>query len=443
MVRHVHSRSWTVTSIYAAGAIAAGFLLPRLESRLLPGVIAPLSAPVAIAIYSSVASGMIALTGIVFSMTFVMVQFGANAYSPRLVLWFARDPLLAHAFGTFTATFIYAIAALSWVDRGGVAGAPLISAVTVFALLLASVGMFVGLINRVAMLQISRTLAFTGDQGRRVIDTIYPDLSLPRTDRAADMPDASSAATIVSHSGPPFAVEVVHIDRLIALATSHEAIVEVMVAAGDTVTAFMPLLRVFNARQPIDERKLLAAISLGPERTFEQDPKYAIRLLADIAIRALSPAVNDPTTAVQALDQIGDLLLRLGRRRIEIGTFRDVAGRLRVVMPFPTWEDFLLLAFGEISDYGASSLQVMRRMHALVADLIAILPAERRAALERWRVRLRGCVAEHFSDGEGRAMASREDRQGLGVSRRGAAMNSAVRELLTPVTTSSRADDTA
>ncbi len=130
-----------------------------------------------------------------------------------------------------------------------------------------------------------------------------------------------------------------------------------------------PLLNVFGARQPIDERKLRHRIEMGGERTFEQDPKYAIRLLVDIAIRALSPAINDPTTAVQALDQIGDLLLRLGQRQLEIGAFPDSDGKLRFVVPFPTWDDLVRLAFDEICSYGANSVQVMRRMNALISDL--------------------------------------------------------------------------
>src|SRR5499427_6066486 len=176
-VRHSYRSTWMITAIYAVGAIAAGALLPRIEDRLLPSLVSPVSVPAALAIYSSIASGMIALTGIVFSLTFVMVQFSATAYSPRLVLWFARDPLLAHAFGTFTATFLYAIAALEWLDRGAPGRVPLISALTVLGLLLTSVAMFVGLINRVALLQISRTLSFTGDQGRKVIDALYPQRS--------------------------------------------------------------------------------------------------------------------------------------------------------------------------------------------------------------------------------------------------------------------------
>jgi uncharacterized membrane protein len=157
---------------------------------------------------------------------------------------------------------------------------------------------------------------------------------------------------------------------------------------------------------------------MGRERTFEQDPKYAIRLLVDIAIKALSPAINDPTTAVQALDQIEDLLLRLGRRQLQVGTARDADGAPRLVIPGPTWEDFLMLAFDEIRFCGATSVQIMRRMRALISDLISALPKERHPALRHYQKRLDSTIARSFEDAEEQLEASIEDRQGLGVPRR-------------------------
>ena len=188
-----------------------------------------------------------------------------------------------------------------------------------------------------------------------------------------------------------------------------------LAAVGDTVVVFTPVLCVYGGTQPIDEEALTNAIEMGEERTFEQDPKYAIRLLVDIAIKALSPAINDPTTAVQALNQIEDLLLRLGRRELEIGEFRDHDGQLRLVIPFPTWEDFLRLALDEIRYYGAQSVQVMRRMRALVNDLEVRLPEGRGPALRHWEERLQTTIARSFEDVEEKQEASVEDRQGLGV----------------------------
>jgi uncharacterized membrane protein len=108
----------------------------------------------------------------------------------------------------------------------------------------------------------------------------------------------------------------------------------------------------------------------------------------------LSPAVNDPTTAVQALDQIEDLLPRLGLRRLEVGAVRDASGTLRLVVPVPSWEDFIILAFDEIRFCGGKSVQVMRRMKALASDLIAALPKERHAPLRHYQERLDATIAK-------------------------------------------------
>ncbi len=160
----------------------------------------------------------------------------------------------------------------------------------------------------------------------------------------------------------------------------------------------MPPARVRGADGHVAEQSVRHAIALGAQRAFEQDPKYAIRLLVDVAIRPLSPAVNDPTTAVQALDQIGDLLLRLGWRRLEVGTFRDAAGAVRVAIPVASWDGYLRLGLVEILACGAGSMQVMRRMNALVSGLIAALDDERRPALEARRARIRTTIARAFTD---------------------------------------------
>jgi uncharacterized membrane protein len=201
------------------------------------------------------------------------------------------------------------------------------------------------------------------------------------------------------------------------LANASGGVIEMVAAVGDTVMEAMPILHVRAAEHPIEERQLRRAIKLGAERTFEQDPKYAIRLLVDIAIKALSPAINDPTTAVQTLDQIEDLLLRLGSRHLEIGNFRDREGELRLVVPFPAWDDLLLLAFDEICAYGATSVQVMRRMNAVVNDLVSAVPEGRRPALRYWNGRLAATITRSFADREERQDALKEDRQGLGIPR--------------------------
>jgi uncharacterized membrane protein len=158
MFRRRRSRlpDWAILLLYAVGAVAAAFALPRIENRFPPRFTSEMSAPAAMAIYTSVGSGTLALTGIVFSLAFVMVQFSATANSLRLVLWISRDPVIWHAIG-----------AIAWVDRNGLAKVPFLSVWVIFCLLLASVAMFVALIQRIGFLQINRMLTFTGDLGRR------------------------------------------------------------------------------------------------------------------------------------------------------------------------------------------------------------------------------------------------------------------------------------
>lgn len=413
----MHISPWLVPMVYAVTAILAGMVLPRLENLLFPHLKAELSIDAAIALYSSIASGMMALTGIVFSLTFLMVQFSATAYSPRLVMWIARDPVLSHALGVFSATFLYAIAALSWLDRSNSRKVLFISAWAVTALLLASVGMFIALIQRVGLLQVNRMLLFTAQQGRKVIENLYGEPG-PSSGKSPVFRGIKVLPTqVLLHRGRPQSLQAIDLKALIQLAQQNDARIEVVVAVGDTVLEGMPLLHLFSSEGRVQETQLRGTLALGDERTFEQDPKYAMRLLVDIAIRALSPAINDPTTAVQALDQIGDLLARLGRRRLEIGEFQDNAGSVRVVAEFPSWDDFLHLGFEEILACGAKSVQIMRRMKALVADLLAVLPVERHAALKYWRERLQTSIGRSFEDAEEKISASAEDRQGLGITR--------------------------
>jgi uncharacterized membrane protein len=406
---------WVIPLGYSVVALVLGMLLPRLEVRFWPEQVSTVSASAAIAICSSIASGMIALTGIVFSLTFVMVQFSATAYSPRLVLWVARQPVMSHALGMFNATFLYALTLLAWVDRSTSGKVPLISGWFVLVMLLASMGLFVALIERIGLLQVNRMLIFTGNQGRQAIDDLYPLLESTGAVAREVGPSQEPITQTLRHFGRPQVIQAVHIPALVEQAVAADALIELVAAAGDTVVERTPLLQVRGARQPLEEPTLRNLIQLGDERTFEQDPKYAIRIIVDIAIKALSPAINDPTTAVQALDQIEDLLLRLGSRRLEIRVFCDSAGKVRLIVPFPTWEDFLRLALDEIRSYGADSVQVMRRMKALIANLTAVLPEERHAALQHWDKRLRSSIRRSFADAEEKRDASVADRQGLGI----------------------------
>jgi uncharacterized membrane protein len=407
--------SWMVILSYVLGTMILGAVLPRLEALYLPELNLGLSVSSALTVCGAIASGMLALTGIVFSLSFVMVQFSSAAYSPRLVQWFAKDPVVTHATGIFTATFLYAIFTSAWIDRQGSGRVPYVSGMIVLLLLLASVFAFTGLVHRIGMLQISKVLSYVGDRGREIIAEMYPPLEdATGVLRPPEPKPAGPWMQTLTYMGPPQVVAALDVPGLAAAAQSAGGLVVVRFAVGSTVMEGDVLARVAGST-PLPERDLLACIHLTQERTFEQDPKYALRILVDVAIKALSPAINDPTTAVQALDQLEDQLRRLGACKLDVGRVRDGAGTLRLVFPVPTWEDFLRLAFEEIRACGAGSVQVMRRMREAQNTLLAAVPETRKDAVREALARLDATVGRAYSDPREQSDALVGDRQGLGL----------------------------
>src|SRR5262245_57056534 len=345
-----------------------------------------MSVSAAIAFFSAVSSGMLALTAIVFAIAFVVVQFSAVAYSPRLVVEFSSSPTMFHSLGVFFAIFAYALVALAWTDRGGSGTVPLFSTTLVGVLLIISMVAFARLIQSLDGLQLHNVLEVIGARGRSAIDAMFPDIvDSGNVEPAAEISTAQMrpATQTVIYTDQPLVLNGLDFAALVRLAADADAMIAIEWGIGETLLEHSVLLRVHGANQRLPERELTRAVHLSTARHFEQDPKYAVRLLVDIAIRALSPAINDPTTAVQALDQIEGLLRRLGRRRLDAGYRKDASGAVRVTFPVPTWQDYLGLAFDEIRQFGITSVQVNRRLRAALiglADTIDI--ADRRLAVQ-------------------------------------------------------------
>jgi uncharacterized membrane protein len=414
---------WFIPMFYVSGAVLGGLALPRIEQAYFSSYTLALSVASAQALLSAAASGMMALTGIVFAMAFVMVQFSAIAYSPRLVLWFARDRMLFHALGAFTATFVYALFTLAWVDRGGSGKVPVFSTLLVGIMIIISVLLFSRLVQRLGDLQIGNVLHLVGDQGRAVIAEMFgrpKDKSASRAPEAtADRARLGRVTQTVKYLGKPRTIAKLDVDSLVALARQARGTIVMASAVGDTLVEGATLLHVQDSETRLPEDALRRAVRLERERTFEQDPKYPIRLLVDIAIKALSPAINDPTTAVQTIDQLEDLLRRLGSAEIDAGHVADESGALRLVFPTPTWEDYLTLAFDEIRHFGSNSVQVMRRMRSALVGLADSLPSQERVeAVRRYLEHLDRVIGASPFDVEDKRMARQEDRQGIGLSRR-------------------------
>ena len=166
----------------------------------------------------------------------------------------------------------------------------------------------------------------------------------------------------------------IDVPRVLDLAAKSDAVVEFQVGTGHTIwqNGVVALLH-----RPIDgtlDDEILRALDVGRERTFEQDPAWALRFLTDIALRALSPALNDPTSAVQALDGIDALLRRLATRKLDLGKITDSDGNVRVLLVLPTWDDYLAVGLDEIIGASRQSPNVRGRVAELRRDLLSIAP---------------------------------------------------------------------
>ncbi len=275
---------WLIPLMYAAVTFVAALTLPRFENVYFASYASGLSVASAQSFFAAVASGMIALTGIVFSVGLVMVQFSAMAYSPRLVLMFARDPMLFHSLGVFIATCLYSLGALAWVDREGSGIVPLFSGLLVVSLLSLSMLLFSRLIKGLSDLQITNVLHLLGDQGREIVRASFQRLDEKADGKAnvaseaAGDPELGPVIQTLIYSDAPLTIVRFDIDDLVRQARQAGAVIVMAHGVGDTLVADTTVLRVHCARAALPESDLMRCIHLGSERTAEQDPKYPIRL---------------------------------------------------------------------------------------------------------------------------------------------------------------------
>jgi len=218
----------------------------------------------------------------------------------------------------------------------------------------------------------------------------------------------------VYHQGKSAIVLAVNVNRLVRMAQAADCVIEVVPQVGDFLAAEDSLFHVYGNVGAIDDRRLRELVAIGSERTMEQDPMFAFRIEVDIALKALSPAINDPTTAVLAIDQLHRLLRLVGQRSLHKNEITDEEGQPRVIFRTPNWEDFVHMTFREIRQCGAGSLQVARRLRAVIENLLETLPQHRHVALQQELALLdRALVRLHLIP-EDLALARIADSQGLG-----------------------------
>jgi uncharacterized membrane protein len=256
--------------------------------------------------------------------------------------------------GVFAFTYAFTLSALGRVEGQSV---PQLLVFVAILSNLISIAFFFWFVQQVGTsLRPVTVLQRLWETGRVVIDSVYPrSLDAVKSSHSPTELEALPAPSrIIEHIGNSGTFLAFSIQELVAAAQRAECVIELLPQVGDFVARDDPLFRVYPADSDIEEAVLHHMVAFGPERTLEQDPAFAFRIMVDIAERALSPAINDPTTAVLALDQLHRLLHYVGQKQLAPGRVSDGQGKLRLLYPTPQWEDFVMLAVSEIRLFGAA-----------------------------------------------------------------------------------------
>ena len=424
-LRHLAGESlWLIPAFYVALAL----VLVSLTEVVPP--IDVISAPeVDATLLTSVASGMLALAGFVITISFITVEFASIAMSPRLVGILRRDRMVKRALGLSFGAFTYATIGALLVHPGRDSTDDVFGIVATIWSIVAAV-MFVVMLDRISnTLRAGNAVATVGDKARRELDVVHPVAygeagEAPLAGSAADAPLHAPADTLIEvrehdepdqwdgdrdapptrrflgdgpstlhHDGRPGVLVAVDLVRLSRLAERLGTRIDLLVPVGRFVPVHGAVLRVSGAAVADHERRLREALAFASEPTLAADPRHAFRVLVDIGLKGLAPGVNDPTTAVQAIDQMHDLLRRLAWRQLGELRVRDADGVVRVTMPAPTWGHYLRLACEELADFGARHASVRRHLRVMLDDLAQWAPEGRREAALLQRARTEDALA--------------------------------------------------
>ena len=373
-------RAGVVQLVYVAVAVGLGLLIPQVS------IGSAVESSRATEMLVAVGGGFVPFIGIVYSMLFLVVQFGSTTFTPRLNL-FRDDPIVWHAFSFFTAVIVFAFTALF--EIGSASETTLLVPIVLGIAVLAAIALLRSLQTAAfRSIQLASILDQVGRRGREVIDGVHPEAlrisdggGRPSSDGGAPLVEMAEGGRDVFWGQRSAVLQTLDVSRLLHLAEREDARIHVCVAPGETVSDRGRVAVVLGAPN-LPDREVLEALRVGHERTFDQDPALALRLLADIALRALSPAINDPTTAVQTLDSIADLLLVLVGRDLGVVMVDGADRTPRVVLKLPTWEDYVSVALDEVIGMRLDSVHVCRRVYRLLEDLLAVAPPEHHAAVE-------------------------------------------------------------
>ncbi|MBG6190434.1 putative membrane protein [Arthrobacter sp. CAN_A212] len=397
---------WTIPLLFILGGVAISLITTSIDDGTLIPESVTGDANAAMQILYLIAFAMLTMTGLVLSLVVVVVQLAMGVFSPRIVRQILQDRPSQCAIGLFAGTFAHSILSMRSVkttaDGGTVPG---LAVVVAMVLVLGCIGTLVWYLNHIG--QSLRTAALVGWVARgtmKTLDHVYPD---PGTET-----DLDPELIVTPSAGVMFAVD--H-KKLVTLAGRAGCQLELLWAVGDYIPTGSALFRIVGDQGALSRPGVVRAVAIGPERTMNQDVAYGLRMLVDIAIRSLSSGpFEDPTTAVQAIDRIHDILRQVSRRPLHSGHYDDDGGTLRLTVPTMLWDGYVRLGFDEIRIAGSGSPQVARRLRLALDDLMEVTPADRQQPLKYQRELLDGSArAAASSKADGKA-ALVPDASGIG-----------------------------
>ncbi len=364
------------------------------------------------AMLGSIITATLSFVVFTFASLLVALQVASGQLTPRIIATIlVRNNVVRYTTGLFIFTLLFAVSARNRIEDESF---QLVIFVSAFLGILCFAA-FLFLIDYAArLLRPISIVSHVGEAGIVVIDSVYPDPNLGPTQSNSLRFNLGKPARTIEHRGTSEVVLAANVDELVAEAEGSGGVIEFVPQVGDFIATGEPLFKVYGAAALLDEGRLKSHVAFGPERTLEQDPTFAFRIIVDIALKALSPAINDPTTAVIAIDQLHRLLRKAGNKSLRTDEIIDKAGQLAVIFRTPNWQDFVHLAFTEIRLCGAQNIQIARRLRAMIENLVQTLPGNRHPALQKELQLLDRAVEEHFRNPEDRALARVGDAQGLG-----------------------------
>ncbi|WMJ72319.1 DUF2254 domain-containing protein [Cytophagaceae bacterium ABcell3] len=358
---------------------------------------------------SVIASSVTTLLALIFTVIVVAIQLASSQYSPRTLSSLLQDRPSHFTIGVFVGTFTYTLVILlalrkTQIEDGTISG---ISISLAFLFAIISLGTFAVYSNHIIQaVRITSLINRVGTQVRQAVNDIYkkPFKSESKLEHPKAEPDQ-----IIFSSQPGALIEIDN-EKIFDLAQKENCAIYFLPQTGSFLPEGYPIAKVYGSKN----FDLGEHIVLSGTRTLQNNIMYGLRQLSDMAVRANSTGINDPATAVQVLDQIHDILRRLVVKDMRPLVMKDKDNNIRLYAPMPSWDDVLRVGLDEVQYYGATSLQVVRRMRTILFDLLTIAPQERKGSLKKQLKLLDKTITENFSNNHYKELARSPDIKGTG-----------------------------